>query len=414
MGDDRRVLVVSQAFPPERGGNASRIGDTTRYLDDLGWDVTVLAPHPSYPHGQFDREWTRETADTVDGVAVRRLWTWQPTSADPSTLARGLYYLLFAVHALLWVLRTDRRYDVVLTSSPPVFTAIPGWAARRRWGVPWVVDVRDLWVDAAVDLGLLSADGPVTRLTEHLQHRAVVTADRVFATTTVMRDRLCDRYPVAPGDVVVVPNGVDVDAFDPDRRPGNAVVYTGNLGHAQDLEPCIRAMAHVESDLQLRIVGDGDRRPALERVAERADVDDVVEFVGLVDREAVPEHLSDAVAGLAPVKSTENLRYAVPTKAYEYLACRVPVVAVGAGAIESFLERSGGGVVVESDPVAIARTLDALATDPGRRTRLAGAGHDHVADRYDRRAIAQRVSEALSALREAPEPTGGRRPRTDP
>lgn len=411
MSDDRSVLVISQAFPPEQGGNASRIGDTTRYLDDEGWDVTVLAPHLSYPHGQFDRDWTRESVDSHHGVTVHRLWTWQPITADPSALARGLYYLLFAVHATLWTLLTDRRYDVVVTSTPPVFTMVPGWIASHYWGVPWVVDVRDLWIDAAVDLGLLSPDGLVTRLTEGLQQRAFMAADCLFVTTTVMRDLVLDRYPVAAGDVRVVPNGVDLSSFDPDRRPGNAVVYTGNLGHAQDLEPCIRAMAHVEADLQLRIVGDGDVRPKLEAVAADVGVDDVVEFTGLVEREDVPEQLADAIAGLAPIKATESLQYAVPTKAYEYLACRVPVVAVGNGAIESFLDQSEGGVLVENDPVEIARILDELAQNPEWRTSLASAGHEYVAERYDRRAIAETVSDELASLVDAPEPASDHRQR---
>lgn len=409
MSDDRRVLVLSQAFPPEQGGNASRIGDTTRYLDDQGWDVTVLAPPLSYPHGQFDRTWTRKSVDSHHGVTVHRLWTWQPTSADPSALSRGLYYLLFAVHASLWILLADRRYDVVVTSTPPVFTMVPGWIACRRWDVPWVVDVRDLWIDAAVELELLSPDGLVTRMTEHLQQRAFLEADRLFVTTAVMRERVLERYPVAEEDVKLVPNGVDLSSFDPDRRPGNAVVYTGNLGHAQDLEPCIRAMAYVESDLQLRIVGDGDVRPELEAVAEDAGVDDVVEFVGLVEREAVPEQLADAIAGLAPIKPMESLQYAVPTKAYEYLACRVPIVAVGNRAIESFLEQSEGGVLVESDPVEIARALDQLAQNPEWRTTLASAGHEYVADRYDRRAIAETVSDELSILIDRTESTSDHR-----
>jgi len=405
VSDDRRLLVVSQAFPPEQGGNASRIGDTTRYLDDQEWDVTVLAPHPSFPHGQFDREWTRASVDSHHGVTVHRLWTWQPTSADPSALTRGLYYLLFAVHASLWILLTRRQYDAVLTSTPPVFATVPGWIASRRWDIAWVVDVRDLWIDVAVELGQLSPDGLVTRMTERLQHRVLTEADRLFVTTTVMCDRLLDRYPVAEDDVRLVPNGVDLSSFDPDRRPDNAVVYTGNLGHAQDLEPCIRAMAHVESDLQLRIVGDGDLRPELEALADDLGVDDVVEFVGLVEREEVPTQLADAIAGLAPIKPTENLQYAVPTKAYEYLACSVPVVAVGNGAIESFLEQSEGGVLVESDPVAIARILDELATDLEWRTALASAGHEYVANRYDRRAIAETVSDELSLLVDGSEPS---------
>jgi len=400
-GDDsRRLLVVSQTYPPEQGGNASRIGDVTRHLADAEWDVTVLSPHPSYPHGQFDRRWERHRVDAHGAVTVHRLWAWQPTSPDPPPLARGLYYLTFAVHALLWVLWTDGEYDVVLTSTPPAFTALPGFVARRHWQVPWVVDVRDLWIDAAVDLGILADDGVVTRLTRALQRRVFWTADRLFVTTEAMRARLADRYALHDDDAMrVVPNGVDTARFDATASDrGDTVVYTGNLGHAQNLEPCIRAMAHVDSSLSLRVVGDGDVRSDLERVAREAGVEDRVAFEGLVERDAVPDYLADAVVGLAPIEPSSSLQYAVPTKVYEYLACGVPVVATGDGAIESFLRSAEGGLVVDSDPVEIAAAVHKLAANPEKRRRIASNGGDHVVETYSRRAIAASVSDDLAAL----------------
>jgi glycosyltransferase involved in cell wall biosynthesis len=399
MAVDRRILVISQTYPPEQGGNASRIGDTTQYLDDDGWDVTVLSPHPSYPHGQFDQDWSRSVVETRNGVTVIRLWTWQPTTENPGMLSRAAYYLLFSLHALLWLLRTSRQYDVVLTSTPPPFTALPGLLAQQLWAVPWVIDVRDLWIDAAIALGLADADGIATGLTQRLQNVAFSHADRLFATTPEMREQIVAQYPVDTSDVHVVPNGVDVSLFDYQSEDHTGtVVYAGNLGHAQELAPFIRAIGEAESELRLHIVGDGDVRPELERIAEQAGVDDIVEFTGLVDREVVPEYLDGALVGLAPITPTTQLEYAVPTKAYEYMACGVPVIATETGAVESFLQRSGGGTVVESDPAAIASILDELAQHPEKRSRLADSGQRYVRDHCTRQQIATLASEKLQRL----------------
>jgi hypothetical protein len=67
-GGPNRVVFVTQMFPPEKGGNASRIHDTATSLQAGSWDVTVLAPPPTIPAGEFDRSWQRIRSETVDGV----------------------------------------------------------------------------------------------------------------------------------------------------------------------------------------------------------------------------------------------------------------------------------------------------------------------------------------------------------
>jgi hypothetical protein len=73
MSRTSRVVVVSQHYPPDRSGNASRISDTCMHLNEEGWNVTVLAPPPAFPHGQFPRTWARQTTNERDGVAKQRL-----------------------------------------------------------------------------------------------------------------------------------------------------------------------------------------------------------------------------------------------------------------------------------------------------------------------------------------------------
>lgn len=391
--------MVSQAFPPEQGGNASRMGDLTRYLPDEDRDITVLAPHPTYPHGQFERTWSRQSVETRYGNTVYRLWTWQTTSEDPGFLSRAAYYLLFSIHALMWIYGRDEEFDVIITSTPPVFTAIPGIFANQFREMQWIVDVRDFWIDAAVALDIIDSGAFTTHLTRRFQQYVFSRADRLFATTSHMREMLVDRYPVEEDNVVLVPNGVDLSRFDhPRTNHENKVVYAGNLGHAQELAPFIRAMAEVDTDLTFEIVGDGDIRPELERVAIEAGVDDVVEFIGLVPRDAVPDHLVGSVAGFAPIKPTERLKYAIPTKAYEYMACHIPVIATGTGALESFLERSGGGIVVDTDPSTIARVLDELVENAEKRVALADSGHQYVTENCSRKRVAERVGDEIDKL----------------
>ncbi|MFD1600111.1 glycosyltransferase family 4 protein [Halobellus rarus] len=398
--DNSRVVVVSQHYPPDRSGNASRVRDTCTHLSEAEWDVTVLAPPPAFPHGQFSRTWTRRTSHRTNGVTVHRLWSWQPTSTDPSFWSRMAYYLLFPLHAILWLLVHYREYDVVITSSPPIFTGLAGLPLGLLTGKPWVVDVRDLWIDAAVGLDFIDDGGLVERASRWYERVVLRTADRITVTTTVLGERLVERYGVDEGIVRHIPNGVDTDQYRPTGgEPDPTIVYTGNVGHAQDLDACVRAMASIETaDATLKIVGDGDITDRLKRLAAEEGLEDRVEFTGLVPRETVPDVLNDAMIGVAPLKRDSTLEYAVPTKAYEYMSCELPVVATGVGEIESLIEESGGGLFVENDAERLAAVFDSLLTDAERRETFGANGREHMIEHYDRGVVARRLSLVLDEV----------------
>lgn len=395
-----RLVVVSQHYPPDNSGNASRIRDTCQHLVSEGWEVTVLAPPPAFPHGQFDRTWRRRYVEKRDGMAVHRLWTWQPTGEDPGFGSRMAYYLLFPLHALLWLLFNYREYDLVITSSPPIFTGLAALPLGSMGWKPWVVDVRDLWIDASVALGFISEGGVLERLSRLYQRIVLQTADRVSATTKQLEKQIASTYDLPEEKLLHLPNGVDTEQFDVDVNvAGSRIVYTGNVGHAQDLETCLRALNRLDgTDAEMTIVGDGDVRTELEAASRELGIEEVVEFTGVLPREEIPDVLETAAIGVAPLKGTPTLEYAVPTKAYEYMAAATPVVATGQGEIERLVEESESGVVADNDPTDVAETFERLLTDADLRRELGENGREHIRAHYDRRSIAHQLSESLRGL----------------
>ena len=396
-----KVLIVTQTFPPEMGGNASRMGDSVKYLAAEGWEATVVAPQHCYPPGNFERTWERHSVERRNGAVVHRLWTWQPGSSDPSFVSRTAYYLLFAIHALLWTLVRGRRYDLYFCTTPPVFASLPALVASALFRKPLVVDVRDLWINAAIGLGFVQRRSLTTRLSRRYEELVMHRADRILTTTDEMSDRIRDDYPDLPADrLTVIPNGVDTEVFAP--REGieeeRTVVYIGNVGHMMDFEAAVRSMQFVDEPLELRIVGDGDLRPETERLVDELDLGDRITVHDPIDREEVPTILSRAMIGIVPLKPISSLRYAVPIKTYEYMACKLPVVGTGEGAIESVVSDQETGVLVDDDPRAIADAFESLAGDPGRRVRLGENGYRCATEQYDRRVISRRLGEVLRSV----------------
>ena len=389
----KRICIVSQHFPPEKSGNASRIYDTAAHLAGLGVGVTVLAPHPTFPTGSFPRTWKRSSVQEVDGIRVVRLWTWQPRSGDPGFASRMAYYLSFPIHAALWLFFTRSRFDAIMTSAPPLFTGIPGYVLKRTSQVKWILDVRDLWIDASIGLGFLREGSLYERLSRRFEQACLSRADLVGVTTEELGRRISTRYRVT-APMELMPNGVNTDFFRPTSNgKKKQIIYAGNVGHAQDLDKVALAVKSMNGtyNLKLIIVGDGDTRKNLERLVEAESLADSVVFMGILPREEIPRLLSESLVGVAPLKRLENLEYAAPTKAYEYMACGIPFVGCGNGEIAHLAKESGAGIIAENTPEAIAMTLSTLLDDPGRMEEMGRRGREYVAEHYDRRSVALRL-----------------------
>jgi colanic acid biosynthesis glycosyl transferase WcaI len=396
----RQICIVSQHFPPEKSGNASRIYDTAVHLARLGVDVTVLAPHPTFPTGAFPRTWKRADVQNVDGVRVVRLWTWQPGSGDPGFASRMAYYLLFPLHAALWLLLHGKQFDVLVTSAPPLFTGIPGYVLKRVSRVRWILDIRDLWIDASIGLGFLREGSLYERMSRRFEQMCLARADLVGVTTEELGRRITSRYTVT-APIELMPNGVNTEFF----RPANGqkkrqIIYAGNVGHAQDLDKVALAVKSMNGayNLKFLIVGDGDTRESLERLVKAENLTNSVIFTGTLPREAIPQLLSESLVGVAPLKGLENLEYAAPTKAYEYMACGIPFVGCGNGEIAHLAKESGAGVIAGNTPEAIAATLSSLLDDPARMEEMGRRGREYVAAHYDRRAVALKLKQHIERM----------------
>ena len=396
----KQVCIVSQHFPPEKSGNASRIYDTAVHLAELGIDVTVLAPHPTFPTGSFPRTWRRAEMGEVDGIHVVRLWTWQPGSRDPGFASRMAYYLTFPLHALIWLIVTRKRFDVVVTSAPPLFTGIPGYVLKRTTKVKWIFDLRDLWIDASIGLGFIKEGSSYEKMSRRFEEMCLARADLVGVTTEELGRRITARYE-ARAPMELMPNGVNTDFF----RPTNSgkkqqIIYTGNVGHAQDLEKVALAIKSMNGTYNLKflIVGDGDTREHLEGLVKAEDLTDSVIFTGTLPREEIPRMLSESLVGVAPLKQLKTLEYAAPTKAYEYMACGIPFLGCGNGEITHLAEESGAGIIADNTPEAIAAALSALLDDPEKMEEMGRRGREYVAERYDRRAVALKLKQHIERM----------------
>ena len=406
-----KILYVSQYYPPEMGAPAARVSELARDWVRRGHEVTVLTAFAHHPHGRkapADRgRLTRVENDR--GIRVVRTYVYATRNAG--LVRRSLSYLSFALSAILIGVWRVGRPDVVIATSPQIFTAVAGWWISRTRRAPLVFEVRDLWPESIVAVGALR-DGPIVRSLKYLSAWLYRSADAVVTVGEGYRRRILAGYSISADKIGVLTNGVDLDRFrfrDEERcrvrrslglRHETLVLYLGTHGLAHGLETVLAAAERLSADPGVRFlfVGDGATKPALRRMAEERGLANVV-FLPPKPKDAVVGLYAAADICLAPLRRADLFTDVLPSKIFETLAMRRALLLSVDGEARRLIERADAGIFVEPEnPAALTAAIDRIRRDPELAQRLGSHGRRLVEERFDRRVLAGRYLRRLTAL----------------
>ena len=150
------LFIISQYYPPETGALATRWGDYSKMLVDQNHKVTVLCESPHYPYENYYPGYKNSffSLDNNDSnLSIIRTKAF--ASNRKSFIKKILHYLVFMFSAI-FNLKKVNDYDILIISSPPLFTGVIGLYAKFFLKQNYWLDIRDLWPDSALELGQIS------------------------------------------------------------------------------------------------------------------------------------------------------------------------------------------------------------------------------------------------------------------
>ena len=398
-----RIAYVCHYFVPEPAAPAARVHEFARAWARAGHSISVVTTFPNHPVGRIAPEYRGRwwATERLDGIRVLRNWLYAVPNRGVGR--RGLDHLSFMLTSLLFGLPRLNEVDVVIASSPTLFSALSAWLMARIKRVPFVLEVRDLWPEAIVDLGLMRP-GPGIRLLQQLANFLYRQADHVVVVTHSFADRLAARG-IPRSKLSVIPNGADVQFFAPRADCSGVreslgvdgrfvVAYIGSHGMSHGLGAVLDA-AQAQPEVTFLLVGDGADRQRLVAERDRRKLHNVV-MRPSVPREDVPELYGAADACLVPLRDVPIFETFVPSKLFEVLAAGRPIIGAVRGEARDILRRSGGALVVDPERGdQIAQAVDRLRRDPTLRTELGRRGRAFAEEQYDREALAARYLDLL-------------------
>lgn len=416
------ILMLSLVFGPDTVSTANMMTDIAHGLCVCGHKVTVLTTMPHYnpsdvvrgnPVYRSRRLYTRANEGGVDIVRL-----WMPLKGQ-AVWRRALDYVWFhALALLLGIIVIRGRQDIVYVPSPPITLGLAGWLLSLLKGAKFIYDVRELWPDVPVRLGLLKNKWAI-RLVYAVEH---FVYNRTAAITTIARSFIDNlvRRGVPREKLFFTPNFVDVDLVAPRPKDNDfarehglvdkfVVFYAGNIGLTQGLDVLLVEVGKLLERQGLRtknqesspkylglstqsaiivVIGDGAGRAKLEQAVRESGLSNIM-CLPFQPFSRVPDTYATADVCISPMKFGFSYD-TVPSKIYTAMSAARPVVSACEADTESahLLCEADAGIIVSPESAAeMADAIQQLRHSPELARRLGANARAWVVAHYSKTAV---------------------------
>ncbi len=398
-----RILVLNQYYHPDTAATAQRLTELCQELA-ARHRVVVVCGRPSY---NPVAESAPAGGDRTARVRVLRV---PSTAFHRSRMAgRICNYLTYCTLALVAAL-VSRAPDLVVAMTDPPTIGTVAWIISVVRRAPLVLVVQDLHPDVGLALRQMS-DGPIARLLDRLNRFVFERAHGIIAISESMRKRLLDKGARADR-TIVISNWADVGAIAPGPKTNPfslkhgladkfVVMYSGNIGIAQNLDQLVHVAESLRAieDLRVVILGDGIGRRRLTELAERLQLQNVL-FLPYQPADTVQLSFASADVFVIPLRrGLDGL--VVPSKVFPVMASGRPFIA----SIEAESEIAGivrefrCGILVEPDDTD--RLAEAIRWAYSSRSELktmGQRGRDAVITKYRRDAATDQYESLFQSV----------------
>ncbi len=423
------ILLIHQAFVTGGDAGGTRHYEFARHLIRHGHRVSVITSDISYLTGIRKKDAHKKDArkedthkedthkedarkEAVERAAgnptedsnLRIYYSFTSSGLHKGFLPRLFSFFSFMISAFFTALSIP-DVDVVWGTSPNLFQALTAWLSARCKRSRFLLEIRDLWPDFAIELGVLKnpfliacSRGLETFLYRH--------ADRIIVNSPGFIPHIQKKSGQTP---TLIPNAADIAMFtatEADRKDFRhqhglehafVVMYCGAHGPANDLNVVLDAAELLREDTNIRFVfvGSGKDKVRLVESAKKRNLDNVI-FIPPVSKTDMPRVMAAADAGLAILKPIPLFKTTYPNKVFDTMAAGKPVLCQIDGVIREVIEKYDAGLFIEpGNPIALASVVREVAAAPARCREMGVNGQAAIRTHFSREQTANQIEQVL-------------------
>lgn len=339
-----KVLILHQHFRTPYHGGAIRSWYLGQALVERNHQVVIIGSHS-------ERRYRRET---IDGMEVHFL----PVPYDNrfGFFRRSLAFIQYLIRAVR-LAGTLKNVDLCYAMSVPLTVGLAAWRIQRRWNIPFVFEVGDLWPDAPVDMGIVK-NPLLKRWLFSLERKIYRSASGLVALSPAIRQSMETKS--GRSDIEVVTNFADTEYFSSAGKDNTleqrfgvegkfVVSYIGAIGLANGLEhfvACAKSAQDAQLPLHFFLCGDGAMLETMVRLAEEEKLHNF-SVVPFQTRDGIRDILNITDAVFISYKPFPILETGSPNKFFDGLAAGKLIIVNFGGWIAHEIESNRCGFRVD-------------------------------------------------------------------
>ncbi len=400
-----RIFYLHQYFVTPQTQGGTRSYEFANYLAQKGHDVMVITSglmNSQFPvtrgdaYNIFDYNGFRVVAIPAGYADARR-------GTAFSGRQRMVKFLQFAHHAIK-VGKKLPSPDIVFATHTPLTIGYAGEKLATYFAAPFVFEVRDLWPEALINIGVLN-NPLVIGYFRYLANRFYHSADQIVALSPGMKQGIL-AYGVSPEKVTVIPNASDLDLFQTSALKSSikekingrfSAIYFGAMGKANGLDYVIDAARLLKQQGNDTIVfilhGDGSERQHLEKIVYNENLNNVLFNDPVPGKAELAGIISQCNVCMTIYKATREQTWS-PNKMFDALAAGKPVLINVGGWLGDTIEKNQCGYQLHpARPAELADAVQKLAATPQKVTEMGNNARRLAENEFDRRKLAQKLED---------------------
>lgn len=396
------------AYPPRIPGG-TRHFDFAKELEKRGYNVTIFTS--SFVHRSFynmiedDRSYKVEMIDDVRFVWIKT----PPYKKNDFNRVKNI--LAFACRVFL-VTKNFNKPDIILGSTPDLFTALSAYFAAKRYKAKFISEIRDLWPQTFVDAGDFSKYNILIQILYFIEKMIYKVSDKIV-TLLPGSEKYIKERGVESDKIINIPNGINVESF-LNRQNNNSnneiikkaisenkgkftLLYAGAHGSAQALDNILKAAKLIQEkgikDISFILIGEGPAKEKLIDLAANLNLKNLYFYDG-VPKSEIPILMDNIDVNIFNLKRADVFKYGVSAnKLFDYLCSAKPMI-FACETEKAIIEKSNSGLIVPPEkPERLAQAILRLYNmDASKRKEIGQRGleyvkkfHsiDHLVDKYE-------------------------------
>ncbi|MFQ3215227.1 MAG: glycosyltransferase involved in cell wall biosynthesis [Marivirga sp.] len=354
-----KIIYLHQYFTTPEMSGGTRSYEMARRMVDAGHEVHMITS--SRDDKCQNNSWF---TSTEAGIYVH--WCSVPYDNSMSYLKRINAFFAFAFAARKKA--ASLQGDVVFATSTPLTIAFPAVFTARKLKVPMVFEVRDLWPEMPIAMGILR--NPMLQwIAKKLEYWAYFNSAAIVTLSPDMKKGVLQTgYP--SDQIAVIPNSCDNNEFEYDTNLAQKfrdkrqwlmdkplLVYAGTFGKVNGVSYMVnlaKELQNLNSEIKILLVGEGAEKDIVINEAKNEGVyGKNIFFEASIPKKDVPALLSAATMASSLFIDLPEMRANSANKFFDTLASSKPVFINYGGWMHDLIKKHSNGISAWQQPIEL-------------------------------------------------------------